>query len=504
MPLTIDKVIPEITGGLPNERKAIEDAYANADYYNGEGRQYIEIREGEDQKSFDRRRKRTSMLTYEVVEALCRHLYNPGPTRKLADADADAWLQDLYAKLDINAFWQEADRLCTLNDWCAFQAAQSDDPDLPVQLHLWGREELCVWTDPDNVRRPAVVCTIDRFDAQTRYRVYDDTMMATLVTGKWDEARPARSRDRLDNSTRSARMVGEPEPHGFGRLPFSFVHFRPPVRSFHTPGIGTSIRQCNAVIDAILCDLSESIQFYARPIPYARNVREDWKPVIRAGGFIRLEPPHDAPMGEGFSQPEPTLDYLHAQIDIEGLWSDVKHQVDHVLENFGVPQAAVRMEQQTAASGAAIIQEQAPLIERSRKRRPQFAKYETDLAKLVLWAGALQTGDTKLEAASADPGLTLTWGEPQIDLPGQDRDAADRAALELGVTSRVEILMARDGLTREQASERLVVLAEDEKLFTTLFPGGGPLTPDPPPQQGDPGQQDPNATPQQDQPQGAA
>jgi len=499
MPLTIDSVLSEVASGLPNERKAIEDAYANADYYNGENRQYIEVRDGEDPRSFERRRKRVSMLTYEVIEALTRHLYNPGPTRKLADPAADQWYQDIGKALDLNAYWQEADKLCTLNDWCAFQAALSDDPERPVELHLWGREELCVWTDPDNARRAAVVCTIDRYDAQTRYRVWDAEEVATLITGKWEEARPAKTRERVDGTIRAAKLVSR-EPHGYGRLPFSFVHFRPPIRAFHTPGIGTAIRECNAVIDAILCDLSESVQFYARPIIYALNVREDWRPVIRAGGFLKLPQALDAPMGETGNLPEPRLEALHVPIDIEGLWNDVQHQVDHVLENFGVPKAAVRMEQQSAASGAAIIQEQAPLIERSRKRRPMFQRYETDLAKLLLWVGSLQTGDTALEAASQDPGLTLTWGEPQIDLPGQDRDNADRAALELGVTSRVEILMARDGLTREEASNRLIQLAEDEQVFTAAFPSGGPLNPDMGQQQGDPidgqGQDQQQAPPQ--------
>lgn len=279
---TFEKVISEVRGGLTNERPGIECAYANLDFYNGDNEQYIEIREGEDQKSFEQRRRRTMQLTTMVIDVLCRHLYNPGPTRKLQNATANAWFEDIARKLDVNALWQEADKLAILNDYCAFQMFTDEDPEKPVKVHLWGREELCVWTDEDDPTKPKIVCTIDRIDAQTRYRIWDAEQYCTLQTKKFDQSRPARTRERMGDSDRNPVMVEEPKPHGYGVLPFVFVHARPPVRRFEAPGIGTPLRRANQTIDAILCDLSESIQYYARPILVGRNLRPDWRPVFRA------------------------------------------------------------------------------------------------------------------------------------------------------------------------------------------------------------------------------
>lgn len=481
MPLTIAEVADEVASGLRNEREDLHQAQINQDFFDGQGHRWLEKRDAEDPQDFGRRRKRFSLLTQEIVGALTRHLYNPGPTRKLEGDDyADQWLQMLWAALDYNTLWQEADALSTLNDWCAFQAVGSDDPAKPLDVKLWGREELVVWTDPDDATKPAVVCTIDKYDQRTRYRVWDAENFAVYITDKFDpNTQTANASFGKTSFSLAPRMVQDVTPHGYGELPFSFVHARPPVRCFDTPGIGTPIRRVNAEIDAMLSDIAEAVQFYALPWLIGTNLPANWRPIVKAGRVVRLEP--DRTVAEmGGMAPEPILQALSIPVDTAALWEDLNNQIDHALENFGVPKAAVRMTQQTAASGAAIIQEQMPLIERARSRRPMFQRFEKALCGLLLRVGGVWWNDAGLLAAGQDPQLTLSWPEPQIDAPGQERDATDQAELELGITSRIELIMRRRGVSRDQAEQMLMQYAKDEQVFTTLFPTGGPMTPPPP------------------------
>ncbi len=496
MPLTILDVADEVRAGLRNERRDLFEAQQNDDWYNGKGYLHLEKRDAEEPQDFARRRKRFSMLTYEIVTALTRHLYNPGPTRKLEGDDAaDKWLQGVWESLDINTLWQEADILSTLNDWCAFQVDGTDDPENPLEVKVWGREELVVWLDPDDSTKPAAVCTIDKYDNRTRYRVYDDTSIDTWITDKFDPVIPSANASLGKNtSTISPQRVGQPTEHGYGELPFVFVHARPPVRTFDTPGIGTPIRRVNAELDAMLCDIAEAVQFYALPWLLGKNLPAGWRPIVKAGRVIRLEPDRTT-TDLGQLPMEPNLEALSIPVDTASLWEDFNHQIDHALENFGVPKAAVRMTQESAASGAAIIQEQMRLIERAKSRRPMFTRFERNLAGLMLRIGGLWTNNAALAEAGQRPTLTLSWPEPQIDAPGQERDATDQAELELGITSRIELLMRRRGVSREQAQDMLIQYAKDEQIFTTLFPTGGPMTPPQPELM--PGQ-DPNGAPPAD------
>lgn len=61
--------------------------------------------------------------------------------------------------------------------------------------------------------------------------------------------------------------------------------------------------------------------------------------------------------------------------------------------------------------------------------------------------------------------LVLSWPEPEIPIPGPDRDAADRAELEMGLASRVQLLMRRRGITREQAVREIERIDEDNKRW---------------------------------------
>ena len=234
-------------------------------------------------------------------------------------------------------------------------------------------------------------------------------------------------------------------------------------RQFWTPGIGTALREANARIDNEVTQLAEAIQYYANPIPIATNVDERWRPVIRPGSFVHL--PRALPLSVvGETPPSPTLHYLQASLDIAGLWHDVDRHVSAVLEGLRVPAAAARMDANALRSGISIIAEQAPLLTRARHRQRAYLRYETNLAHTCFKVASAYYQGEQLGLA-ADRGLVLSWPEPIIPIPGPDRDAADQAELTMGLASRLQILMRRRGITREQAEAELHQIDSDNQRF---------------------------------------
>lgn len=453
----------EIRSGLPSERERLTAALRNLDYYNLENERYIAIREAESPYDYRNRPKRTLPIVRQVIGIMAEHLYNPGPARRVeGDSLVSAWLEGVYADNHIDSLFQAADAFSTLNDAVAFQVAATGDESRPIRLHLWTAEEFAVWTDPEDPIRPTAVCTISRFDARTRYQVWDHETYRTYYTKQWDPA--------MTTGGRLAEIApGECGENPYGVLPFSFVHAETPVREFWTPGIGTALREANARIDNELSQLAEAIQFYANPIPIATNVDERWRPVIRPGSFLHL--PRTMPRSiVGETPPTPTLHYLQSSLDINGLWRDIESHLTSVLEGLRVPIAAARLDASAYRSGIAIVAEQAPLLSRARHRQRAYMRYETDLARTCLRVAGAYYDRSDLAALADRLGLVLSWPEPMIPVPGPDRDAADSAELEMGLASRVQVLMRRRGLTREQAEAELEIIDRDTARFG-LGPG---------------------------------
>ena len=178
----------------------------------------------------------------------------------------------------------EADELATLNGYAAIQIDASEGvfAERPVTYRLWGREQLAVWPSRVNPNTPAVVCTMDKEDLRTRYRLWSDTEVWTYLTKKAEETAGGR-----------VAWLESQETHDYGCLPFSFVHYRLPIRQFEVSCPGEFLHKAEIRIDNRLNALDNAIQKHINPIPVAEGMPADWKPTVEPLRFIRL--PRAAP-----------------------------------------------------------------------------------------------------------------------------------------------------------------------------------------------------------------
>ncbi len=475
---TLDRslIIAEVQCGLRNERQRLKDAGENQAFLDLDGQRFNPIREAETEFDYAGRPKRSSGFAHQAVNRLCQHTYNPGPRRTASDAPAaDALLQVVYEQAHIDAVMHEAERLSTINDVCAIEVkARTDgnayDPDNPVDLQVWGGEEFTVFLDPRDQRQPYAVVTIDRFDNQTRFRLWFDDAVMTFITAK---AQIDRGKPEV-----VAYQLGTTEPNTYGCLPFAFTHYQCPVRRFWTPGPGTFIREGEKRINDRLSKLDEHVEKYLNPIGIFRNVSPEFNPEVGPGRFLRLFRGMAGYTGDGYSeQGEPSAEYLQAALGVEQVWADIREYMGQLAEAVDLPPSALRLDYSDAPSGLSIIIRAAPLLTRARQRRPIFVWAETDLARTICTCVGNHYGQPELVAAAKTLRVLLSWPEPRIPIPGPERDQGDTWELQIGSKSRVQVIEERYGLTRDQAIDPLKQVAEDEKQADVIMPPPAPIDP---------------------------
>lgn len=477
----IQAVLKEVEAGLPNESKRFDCARKNSDFYEGRQENYIQYQDAEQVYDHQFRPKRYSQLLHAAIGYLTQHLYAYGPQRRLTNASTaiDKWLQAVYAGNAIDALFHQADKFAHLNDVACFQVAAVGGPgdlpmmddeepgeadamgidlglDTPIKIHLLGAEEFAVWCEPSDPLKPWCVCTISRFDETRRYQVWTKEEYWTYYTRKASETKTG--------GRVASRAPNESGENPYGILPFAFVFNDIPTRDFWTPGPGTPLRKANHWVINQLSALANSIRFYGSPMGYARNVRPDWRPIIRPGSFTHLPA---SPSGTSTGL-EPFIGYLQANLDIAGILSDLDSFVDHTLEEHQIPPAVFRMDVNNNTSGVAILLRQAPLITRARNRRLPFGRYEAALARVILAVGGAYYQRRDIWEAAHVGRLVITWPEIEIPLPGTDKDTADQWELDKGITSKIQILMRRRGLTRDQAIAELKQIQKDNEELEAM------------------------------------
>lgn len=503
--LSLDQIEEEIEAGLPMYCDRIVRAYVNEEYYACRNAAFIMPRVSEDWVDFVKRPKRTSKLTRKVVKKLCEHLYSPGPTRKLeGSAQADAFLQDVYAANHVNAIMGQADRKATLNGGCAVGAVATGRPEKPIKLYVWGAHEFIAFSWPDDPTEVWAVVTIARerkldngrmkerlrFEAWSRdeHRVY-------LAT--WQDVLPETTYGYATQSYRclfGRAATYMPELSGFmdeggtwqtgvnpyGCVPFVIVSDETKVSRLDEGGIGDALRECNAEIDRELSDLAAHVKEFMDPDRFLRNVAVNFRREKNRGRWQLLPPTPVAKQGDSNLEAEAFL--VQAQLAVEQVWGNIKAYVDTTVEELDVPLTAVRMDASTDLSGVAIVAKQLPLLQRTKQRQCEpFGKHEADLAEMVLTVYGNYYDDAAILAAAADPKLALIWPEPSFPLPTPERDVEDQADLDSGRKSLVQIVAERNGTTTEQAKEHLERVLDDAKWYADLLKSKG-MAPEPTPE----------------------
>ncbi|WP_165231390.1 hypothetical protein [Aquisphaera insulae] len=446
----------EILAGLPNEQGRREVCLRSAAYYALRGVDMIPHREAEDDADYRRRPKRSLPFARRVVTVLASQLYAPAPARSLPGHEGAAdWLNAAYDAAQVNGVWQQVDRMSHLHGMAAIQVAATGDPARPLSFQVWsGWHEIVPYEAPWKANEVACCVTIDCADNRTRYTFWTPEFFRVYET---DQLRPGQ--------TAGGRLPRfRPELSGqnpYGVLPFAFAWFEPPTSGIDAcGGLGPFLSAINSTLDVEASDLAQAVQEYHAPMGVAFDVDVAANPVRVMGRFARLASlPTDLE-----KSPPGRLEYLQADLDIEGGWTNIRSVIDSELEGLGVPVTSYRMGSKPLASGAALAIEQKPLADYATERRQPFRRYERDLAVASLAVGGTHYDRADLLAAAKEGRLSLAWPGAQVDLPGPERDAQDRAAIELGIESPVTIAMRRYGLTREQAIAHLAQVAADPGL----------------------------------------
>lgn len=488
-PELLGKIDDEIVRhGLKNERQRLDDALFNLEFYKGDFSRFP-VRAPGTASAYDAGRyPRYSLVMQRVVNVLSSSLYRAGPVRTLqAPAGvgprpyeaASAWLEGVYRRNRVNSLWQEADRLATVSEVAAFQVLPSADPKKPLRIQLWDASQLCVWCDPEDPTAAAAVATLDVQDEQRRLRLYTPEVIRTYKTARLGPGQTS--------AGTAYRLVSE-GPNPYGLLPFSFVHFNEPLQEFWSGGPGCYLRSVNDGLNFGLTEGFDCVRYNLRPIVLLKNVMPGWRPPspVQPGDVWSMSAATNA--ADEAATPA-DASYLQADAAfVAAGWDDISSYLDHVLEMCGVPPATVRMVQQGGRSGISIVTEQIPLVLWAEGRQRPFARYEDDLATLVLTLGArhlgAQPGATfraaaaDLEAAAADPNLRLRWTDMWPSVPGPEREQSDQWRLDNRMDSRTTLLMRRENLTRDEAETRLEEIAQDLTREQGLF-GGLPAEGDP-------------------------
>lgn len=437
---SLDDARKHVEKGFEGEYQRIEQMLLNKRAYDGDFDEILAIMAD---GRIPRKAWRYVTLMDRSVSVLSKYLYKNPPRRQIpGNPEATAYIESVYRQQGVDSMLQMADRMTYVIDVSAIEVYPDFEAGpgvAPVQFRVWDSSEFVPMFLKGNTMRPAAVATFSAYDA--------DAYMARLYTNDIIETYLIRSE--------KAELVDQ-GPNYFGTIPFAFFHYRPPYSHFWSGGIGKALRDMNEHVVRRITDSADHTM-NLKPKGYARNTPPGWvvPPAQRPDEYVTLPNTYNA-QGEG---PEAEIGWItpdtkFIQID----WDDLERWVNLGLEMLGVPPSAVRMEQQGGASGIAIQSEQLPLIEEAEGRQRPFERYETELMRITLMCCAAQEtmrGNASLgsllqrTAATLSP--TFLWPPMTKNRPGPDRDAHDSYLLQTQQKSRVQILMANENLTEEEA-----------------------------------------------------
>jgi hypothetical protein len=443
----------EIRAGLPNHQRDLADRLHVLSYYDLGGSDHLHCEdEGEPHR-------KTHPLTRRTIDVLTSKTYSNPPTRSILDDErSQAFIDEAYRDNSVDDLFQVADEMATLLGFSAIYAAPTEDSLKPVKLYVYDATQLVVFADEGDCTRIAHVVVISRFDQKTTYTWWSKDFKRTYRTKKAE----------IGLHTAGGRTADyvEDESHAnvYGRLPFGFIHARRPTSTPTVPGLGHWLAEYNHSIDATMLDQALAIRHFYLPKAWVSGAPAEWQPTsTRDGEFMRLP---QTITGMDKSSQTAQIGYLQAELQVDQGTIHIESLINQALAGIGVPRSMYSLDSTSFASGDAIEQEQAPLVDYTLKRRRTLSPCEGDVAEAVLAVAGGWFGDQALsEAGQGGVNLTLRW--PDLGQPPTPEQ--DRQDLEQGVRSLVDIVQRKYGYTsEEEAVQHLLKIKEDNDRLRQL------------------------------------
>lgn len=441
---SIEEARDQVDSGFEKERPRIEQMLLNKRAYDGDFDELLSIMSD---GRIPRKAWRYVMLMDRSVSVLSKYLYKTPPRRQIVgNPFATSYIENTYRQRGVDSMLQMADRMTYVTDSTAIEVYPLFDAgpgEPPVQFRVWDSTEFVPMFAPGNTMAPVAVATFTEYDENSyEVRLYTKESIETYQVVE-----------------EKATLVDYGENY-FGVIPFAFFHYRPPYSHFWSGGIGKALRDMNEHVVRRITDLADYSQ-NLKPKGFVRNVPPSWTvpPAQRPDEYVTLPNSFNA-QGDG---PQAEIGWITPDLNFIGIdWDDLERWVALGLEMLGVPPSAVRMEQQGGSSGIAIQSEQLPLIEEAEVRQRPFERYETELIRVTLLVCAAQEmmrGDSvtsiALQTSAENLSVSFMWPPMTKNRPGPDRDAHDAFLLQTQQKSRIEILMANENLTEEEAAIRV-------------------------------------------------
>jgi hypothetical protein len=460
----VQQVELNITKALPNEKQRLDSAREAIETYRNEFARYDEYYDPDGHST------RPVPFMQFAVETLARNYKNP-PARTHTKPTVQKFLESVYDKAKINAVMRAVDHYTHVGDTVAIELQGTTDPDNPVDLVVWTADSFTVYCHPEHPCKPVIVVTIDRCDEQTRYRMWTHEEVRTYLTDKLGPLQTF--------GGRVPRLV-DAQPNPYGRLPFVFSSYRTPVVDWHCGGIGEILTEANQYLNDRLRQIGDSLRHMVPLLAY-EGVSADFQMprAIRPGEGIILPSGSVDARGDVV---KPSIKWVPPELDwIVKAWDDLNNYWSLLLATIGAPNAIRLVANAAATSGVALLAEDLPPMLYAKSRQEQWTYFEQDLARAILEvAGAWlmsngRPGQHLLDAA-AEP-IQVKWDNEDLErLLRPDRDAQDQALLDMGMVSKIQLIMRRWNLSEKEAIDHLKAIARHEELEKEILG-----EPEPPP-----------------------
>lgn len=401
--------------GAPGESARMEQCRFAWDMYRGDQLRYLPRLAGESHADFARRPHRHFLNLTRVLVDLLSQLYRRPVERTLTgDNRAAERIRKALSRNPLDLLLLAADRLTRLQGVCALGASWQDGE---LRLWPWPAHRLIVVPDPDLPVRPLAVVALASGDGELAH-AWTAENVATVAQG---------------------RIVRQAE-HGYGRIPFAFVHDRTPVDGFWVEGRGHCIAPANAEFNAKLTELAQTVSLQGFGVMEVVNPDPAQPLQLSPARALQFTVSGDTPYGVNFKAPN---------APITDLIADLEFLLRTLLKTQRIPESALSVNATTDASGLSILAQQTPVLEDRVERAQLFRAFEAELIDVC--AAVLR----EHEGVTGEVSVQVNYPEPQLEQSATERLAADEWRLKHGLVTPWQIMRRDDpdGYVSDEAAK---------------------------------------------------